>query len=195
MDESYKFSIQNDKCNIECAVRPVWHGKYEPVNADKVLFLDDLVCSELNSHPYTELVLKISVSDGVKFTYAFLGCGFGAQAVLNGTLLAVLIGNLFSIVDLFEGSVIVSKNLDASNTCFALGLLKDGYIAVTETDVIKLDFSGNVVWSAGGADIFFNWQAENPTAYILTDEYIELYDFNGMLYRFDLKDGRVLLAR
>ena len=158
--------------------------------ADKIFYLDE---KDLDNHKSirSHVTVQINVR-GRKYRYTFVCSGFGAEVVLNDSHLAVMIGQKLIIVNLTDGSIVGQSEFNhAYNTCIALYLLKDGYLAVTEGLVIKTGFDGKELWSEGGCDIFVNIDPKK-SKHELTDEYIKLYDFNGTAYKFNLKNGRPL---
>ena len=74
-------------------------------------------------------------------------------------------------------------------TCFSLHKYQDTYISHGETSIARIDKTGNIVWSYGGADIFVCLYEGNP--FEMHDTYIALTDFNGSTYKIDY-DGKSL---
>jgi hypothetical protein len=68
-------------------------------------------------------------------------------------------------------------------TCFSVYKYQDTYITHGETSIARIDRSGKVLWSYGGADIFVCLYEGNP--FEMHDNFIELTDFNGSKYRID----------
>jgi len=68
-------------------------------------------------------------------------------------------------------------------TCFSVHKYQDTYITHGETSIARIDRTGKVLWSYGGADIFVCLYEGNP--FKMHDDHIELTDFNGSKYRID----------
>jgi hypothetical protein len=74
-------------------------------------------------------------------------------------------------------------------TCFSIHKYQDTYISHGETSIARIDKSGKILWSYGGADIFVCLYEGNP--FEMHDTYIALTDFNGSRYKIDY-DGNSL---
>lgn len=68
-------------------------------------------------------------------------------------------------------------------TCFSIHKYQDTYISHGETSIVRIDKSGKILWSYGGADIFVCLEEGNP--FEMFDNYIALTDFNGSTYKID----------
>ncbi len=71
-------------------------------------------------------------------------------------------------------------------TCFGVHCCLDtgALISHGELEISRFTESGNILWSASGADIF-------SKGFTLRAGVAEAVDFNGNIYHFDLSDGRV----
>lgn len=74
-------------------------------------------------------------------------------------------------------------------TCFSLHKYQDTYISHGETSIARIDKSGKILWSYGGADIFVCHEEGNP--FEMCNNYISLTDFNGSTYKIDY-EGKTL---
>ena len=74
-------------------------------------------------------------------------------------------------------------------TCFSIHRYRDSYITHGEMSISRIDRNGNILWSYGGADIFVCLQKGNP--FEMYDNYIELTDFNGSMYRINYDGGTI----
>lgn len=74
-------------------------------------------------------------------------------------------------------------------TCFQIAAHQDRYIVHGELAISMLDRNGNVVWKAGGADIFVN--INQGDGFSVTAEGIGITDWNGKHYLFGF-DGKLL---
>ena len=68
-------------------------------------------------------------------------------------------------------------------TCFSIYKYRDTYISHGETSITRIDKTGKILWSFGGADIFVCLHDGNP--FEMHDTYIALTDFNGSKYKID----------
>jgi alpha-tubulin suppressor-like RCC1 family protein len=68
-------------------------------------------------------------------------------------------------------------------TCFSIHKYQDTYITHGEMSIARIDNTGKILWSYGGADIFVCLHEGNP--FEMHDDFIELTDFNGSKYRID----------
>ena len=71
-------------------------------------------------------------------------------------------------------------------TCFGVHCCRDSGALIShgELEISRFTESGNILWSASGADIF-------SEGFALHAGVAEAIDFNGKVYRFGLSDGRV----
>lgn len=67
-------------------------------------------------------------------------------------------------------------------TCFAIYQYKDSYIIHGELEITRLDRSGKIIWQVGGRDTFVNIDHIGST-FKMHNEYIELMDWQGFLYK------------
>ena len=76
-----------------------------------------------------------------------------------------------------------------SATCFGIHLLADrqGLISHGELEVARVALSGEIVWAAGGADIFSEGLS-------VSDAHVTVTDFNQDEYVFDIETGHVLAS-
>jgi len=68
-------------------------------------------------------------------------------------------------------------------TCFSIHKFQDTYISHGETSIARIDKSGKILWSYGGADIFVCLYEGDP--FVMHDSYIAMTDFNGSKYKID----------
>ncbi len=74
--------------------------------------------------------------------------------------------------------------------CYAVYSSPDhmAFISHGELDIAKIDFAGNIVWTASGRDIFSGESA-------IFVNHLEVTDWNGAKYRIELKSGRVTIVK
>lgn len=105
-------------------------------------------------------------------------------AVLNGSLLTVLINDSISQIDLESNCIINHKVIDEDGCFFAIHKISNGYIVHGEFVVLKVDLLLNVTWTFSGADIFVT-QDDHPAFQIINDR-IVLRDWNNDIYELDM---------
>ncbi len=74
-------------------------------------------------------------------------------------------------------------------TCFSLHKYQDTFISYGETSIARIDKTGKILWSYGGADIFVCLYEGTP--FEMFDTHIALTDFNGSTYKIDY-DGKTI---
>lgn len=72
-------------------------------------------------------------------------------------------------------------------TCFSIRMYEDTYITHGETSIARIDRTGKILWSYGGADIFVCLYEGTP--FEMYENYIAMTDFNGSKYKIDY-DGK-----
>jgi len=74
-------------------------------------------------------------------------------------------------------------------TCFSIHKYQDTYISHGETSIARIDKTGKILWSFGGADIFVCLEEGEP--FEMHDTYIALTDFNGSTYKIDYNGNSI----
>lgn len=113
-----------------------------------------------------------------------LYCSEERCAILISSSLIVLMNDLITQFDLESKSLTRFMDLGEHGCFFEIYKVDDGYIIYGELEILKLDFMFNIIWTFSGADIFVT-QDDLP-AFIITNDYIQLRDWNGILYRVDM---------
>jgi hypothetical protein len=74
-------------------------------------------------------------------------------------------------------------------TCFGIydAPRYESIISHGELQIARLNYSGQLLWSASGRDIF-------SEGFTLRDDHAEAIDFNGINYRFDLETGQLQIV-
>lgn len=105
------------------------------------------------------------------------------SAVTLGDTCFVAVGDTLCSLALPSLDVLWHRQVDAA-TCFGVyySTKHQCLISHGELEIARVSLSGEVVWSAGGADIF-------SERFELHADYIEAVDFNRMVYRLDLANG------
>jgi hypothetical protein len=132
------------------------------------------------------LVLR---EDGVVGRSCFLIAGGGASgihehsAVIVGDRCFVAVGDTLCALGLPSLDLLWHRKIDTA-TCFGVyySAKHDCLISHGELEIARVTLSGEVVWSAGGADIF-------SEGFKLFPDHVEVVDFNGAVYRFDITTG------
>jgi hypothetical protein len=100
--------------------------------------------------------------------------------------LYLAVGNQVACLNLATGLTEWSRRVDLA-TCFGIywDSLHEALISHGELQISRLSLAGDEIWSAGGADIF--WEGFR----CLLDG-IEVIDFNRSVYLFDYRTGMLL---
>lgn len=155
---------------------------------DKELFLDDEEECISSKHS-----VVVNCQNG-KTHSCILLAGGGASgvhknsALVHGEKLLVAVGNFVCCLSLPKLDVAWRTKTDGA-TCFGIyhSPEHECYISHGELDVARLTYSGEVVWQAGGKDIFTGDLA-------LHEEFISVVDFDNECYRIDIETGACKLT-
>ena len=111
------------------------------------------------------------------------------SAIVVDDHLYIAIGNLVCCLDLPSLVLLWHKEVDFANS-FGIYLSPDnlGIISHGELDIVKVSFAGEILWSAGGRDIFTG----DFTIYM---DHIEVFDFNDDKYEIDIISGESVLVQ
>jgi hypothetical protein len=134
----------------------------------------------------------ISNGEDVVATRVFVAGG-GASAVhahsafVRGDTCFLAIGPFVCALELSSLRLKWATRSDPA-TCFGIydAPVFSSIISHGELDIARLTYTGELLWSAGGHDIFTG-------PFLLNAEYAEATDWDGVRYRFDLETGRLLL--
>ncbi len=74
--------------------------------------------------------------------------------------------------------------------CYAVHSSPDhiGFITHGELEIAKVDFSGKIMWTVSGGDIF-------SREFAILDDHVEVTDWNSYKYRIELSSGRVTIVK
>lgn len=108
------------------------------------------------------------------------------SAVIVGEHCFVAIGDTICSLTLPDLEMLWAKKVDTA-TCFGVYHLPNHNCLIShgELEIARLSLNGDVVWSAGGKDIF-------SEGFRLSGEYVEAVDFYHEVYRFDISTGHRL---
>ncbi len=103
-------------------------------------------------------------------------------AVVDGTCF-VAVGPYIVALAIPDLSVVWCREVDSA-TCFGIHVTADrgSLISHGELEVSRLTLSGDILWQAGGADVFSGGLVVSVTS-------VEVRDFNERRYVFDLETG------
>jgi hypothetical protein len=106
------------------------------------------------------------------------------SAILHGGRYIVAVGRYMCSLRLPLLELEWSTPVDTA-TCFGVyrSLKHACYISHGELEIARVSYSGEIVWSASGKDIFTGH-------FTLLEDFIEVVDFNDEKYRVELADGR-----
>lgn len=137
--------------------------------------------------PISKHAIKVYKGDSVINTAIILASGGGTGVhedtalIDQGNLIIRCCNKLFSLTlpDLNTNWV---TEPDWA-TCFSVHKYQDTYITHGETSIARIDRTGKIIWSYGGADIFVCLYEGNP--FKMHGDFIDLTDFNGGKYRIN----------
>lgn len=111
-------------------------------------------------------------------------------AVLEENTLLVLQNDTITKINLYDGSLLLHKNLNCFGCNFGVYRVNDGYILYGEIEITMLDMELNPKWSFSGRDIFVSRSEEE--SFVICDDGIELYDWQGNFYKIDFGGTLIL---
>ncbi|WP_196140657.1 hypothetical protein [Aliikangiella sp. G2MR2-5] len=105
------------------------------------------------------------------------------SAIIRNSELWIIVGDQMVCLELPSLSLKWKQKVDSA-TCFQLFPSPDneGLIIHGELEISKVSFTGDILWSTSGKDIFSG-------DFRVYDDYVEAIDFNGEVYRISVKDG------
>ena len=144
----------------------------------------------LIEHAYKPASIHGVFIDDVPF--AVIGAGGGPTGIHNNSLLLfkemafVAVGDQVIAISLKEKSIKWHMRIDDA-TCFGLYYSEkhQALIAHGELSISRFTDSGELLWQTSGRDIF-------SEGFKLKDEWIEVVDFDGVVYHFCYLTGNVL---
>lgn len=110
-------------------------------------------------------------------------------AVLDGSLLTVLMDDDIVLFDLTAMSVVKHKSI-GDETYFSIYPITDGYLVHGELSVLRLDKNFQQIWSFYGSDILVIHDG-NRAAFRIENDQILLEDWNSIKYALNM-DGKLL---
>ncbi|MDQ3713912.1 MAG: hypothetical protein M3388_17070 [Acidobacteriota bacterium] len=178
--------------NYEILVRD--ESIYTPNSADnKFTFDKEIWLDEEEDYISSKHSVVVNCRSGESHSCILLAGG-GASGVHessalvhNGRIL-VAVGNFVCCLPLPKLDFVWRKKTDWA-TCFGIyhSPKHECYISHGELDILRLTYSGEVVWQASGKDIFTG-------DFFLREDFIEVVDFNNERYRIDIKTGACKLT-
>lgn len=150
-----------------------------------------------NFHGYTEsdfhAAFIIRVKTARSETCVALIGSFYADAercaVLEGSLLTVLMDDEIVLFDLLDMSIVKHKSI-GDETYFSIYPIIEGYLVHGELSILRLDKDFQRVWSFYGSDIWVIYDG-NRAAFCIENDQILLEDWNGVKYALNM-DGKLL---
>lgn len=110
------------------------------------------------------------------------------SAVIYGSKVFVGIGDQLVCLSLPSLEIMWHKKMDGA-TCIGLYVSPDGLglLIHGELDISKVTFSGELIWSSSGKDIF-------TEGFTVHEDHIEAIDFNNEKYRIEIPNGQSKLV-
>ena len=183
-------TLQHNDFTVELSEDAVFNQTADsPTSYDKVIQAD----KDVQYSPTSQLAIKIFnlhnfISSGIILASGG-GTGVHRDTALidDDNLIIRCCNKLFSLgLPNLETNWVIEPDWA---TCFSIHRFQDTYISHGETSIARIDKSGKILWSYGGADIFVCLYEGNP--FEMHDTYIALTDFTGNTYKIDY-DGNSL---
>ena len=166
--------------------------RYNPRSADNVvgpeeheLFLGDRSYRPASRHRVSISHAEIPVACCVLFADGGASGVHNHSALVHGDALVVAVGAFMCALQLPELVLCWHTRADTA-TCFGVydapswgSLISHG-----ELQIARVNYSGQVVWSTSGRDIF-------SEGFTLFEKHAEAIDFNGTKYRIELETGNI----
>ncbi len=154
-----------------------------PTSYDKVIQAD----TDKQYSPTSQHAIKIHRDNNLISSAIILATG-GGTGVHNDTALIdddnLIIRCCNKLFSLTLPDLVINWMTETDwATCFSIHKYQDTYISHGETSISRIDKSGKILWSYGGADIFVCLEEGEP--FEMHDTYIALTDFNGSTYKID----------
>jgi hypothetical protein len=162
---------------------------YSPGSADNVCSYDREFNFAGQYRPSSRHALICRGPDGTEHSCVLLAGG-GASGVhehsvvvVNG-FCVVAVGNMLCSLFLPTLDLNWATKVDWA-TCFGVyhSPRHDCLLSHGELEIARVSLRGEVVWSAGGADIF-------SEGFRVVGDHVEAIDFGGQVYRIDIATGR-----
>lgn len=176
-NDKYEIDISKDiTYTLQSADNKHYDYEFNPSNLTKNDFIKtfDIQVNEINNH---NSAINIALIGS-------LFCSTEHCSILMNTALIVLMNNVITQIDLETKSIIGIKDIGSYGCFFEIYQVDGGYIIYGELEILKLDYALNIEWDFSGSDIFVT--QDNCPAFIITNEYIQLCDWNGIIYKLDL---------
>ena len=110
-------------------------------------------------------------------------------ALLDDQILTVMMNEQFFKINVLDGTVIDYKSLDVFGSNFALYKIDRGFVVYGEIEILFLNENFEKTASFSGRDIFVSISGKTP--FTLTNDTIQLYDFEDNYYEIDFT-GKVI---
>jgi len=99
------------------------------------------------------------------------------------------IGDQLVCLSLPSLEILWNKKIDGA-TCFGVFISPDGHgiLIHGELDISKITFTGEIIWTTSGKEIF-------TEGFTINEGYIVAVDFNNEKYRINITDGTNTLVK
>lgn len=176
----------------EWSVFVSYHSPAEPSDLDarypRVHALDQ------GAHPNSRHSVRVIDAGGASNLCLLTAAGGASgvhehSALLHGRRVVVAVGPYMCALSLPSLDLEWSVNVDDA-TCFGVyySSKHDCYVSHGELTVARVSLDGEMIWAAGGKDIF-------TEGFTLREDDAEVVDFNHERYRVDLTTGSSVLLR
>jgi hypothetical protein len=162
---------------------------YTPGSADNVRQYDCEYCLVQKYRPVSQYGLICRDKQGLTRSCILLAGG-GASRVHNHSAVVVNgscfvgVGDRLCCLSLPALDLKWAIRVDTATCLGVYYLPQDGcLLSHGELEIVRVNLSGQIVWSASGKDIF-------PEGFRIVDDHVEAVDFNHEVYRIDIATGR-----
>jgi|SRR4028118_1937097 hypothetical protein len=164
--------------------------RFDPHSADNACASEaEYFFGEGSYCPSSRHLVSVRQGDTILASRVLLSTGGGSgvhahSAFVRGDTCFVAVGPFVCALELPTLRLLWHTRADTA-TCFGIHDAS-GYASIIshgEIEISRLDYSGQLLWSGSGRDIF-------SEGFELHEHYAEAIDFEGKHYRFDLETGR-----
>ena len=163
---------------------------FDPRSADNVVMAErEVFLGDRSYRPSSRH--RVSILHGNTAIATRILCAVGGatgvhdhSVLVRGDVCCVAVGPFVCALRIPDLALAWQTEVDGA-TCFGIydAPAFQSIISHGECEIARLDYDGNLIWSSGGRDIF-------TEGFSLFDEHIDVVDFEGQHYRFDILSGR-----
>jgi hypothetical protein len=165
---------------------------HNPKSMDNLRSADgELIIGEAEHRPSSRHRITVADGEEILASKVLLAAGGASgihpnSAIVRGNKCFIAVGPFICSLELPSLRLEWFTAVDSA-TCFGVydAPMIESLISHGELKIARVTYSGDIIWSVGGADIF-------SEGFKLHPGYAEAVDFNGRHYKFDLQTGREL---